>query len=752
MSGLVADPSLSGSIRIGSCLNFPFLKPNSPSKSPGLTDEGCDVSGGESAAAVGSAHRGELVECLLPEDPPKAQRPRPRGLFPGTLRLRSGVSIVPWSGRVRGGEGKEEGAMAEGPPPPPPPPALGLAEELTCPICLEVFQEAVTTPCGHNFCLACLSRTWAAQGAQSSCPQCRAAFPDRPRLQRNTVLCGLAQRLLLLQGPGAHPPGAHPPGAHRPVPCDLCPGAPAVNTCLTCEASFCLQHLRPHLDSPAFRHHTLREPLGDLQQRKCPRHSRLAEFFCPSHGNVLCPACLPQHKACDPLALPLAQAQLATKLKQKLITLYGQDGGAAKALEELKGKRSAIQETTARKLDLLKTEFAEMKALIEAVESDAVKKVKEEEERVLGKLDIIHQTITGKKKEMQNLKEQIELVLEKPDEFSFLEKAAKLQGVFTKDVYLPEIELNQELIQAVYHSSFSLKEVLKRNVKDLHETRAPAQMPFPGRPATHPVLDKGPWPSKKTPPSKEEKKPKAKEDEKKPKAKAPGVGSAKATPSPGTTSAAASASVPAVPSAVGSKDPSASSAATLQSFLSKSRQELLEYATKVIFDFNTAHPRVVLSDGYSVASVSDVAQPYCSHPQRFTNCSQVLGWQCYKSGVRYWEAELRPNNFCGVGVCYGSTVRQGASSRLGRNAVSWCVEWFNGKLSAWHADAETTLPKPKASRVGVLLHYDAGFVAFFAVSDKVSLLYKYKASFSEALYPAFWLFASGTSVALIPLM
>ncbi|XP_039567857.1 E3 ubiquitin-protein ligase TRIM35 isoform X2 [Passer montanus] len=47
----------------------------------------------------------------------------------------------------------------------------GLKEELQCPICYEPFREAVTLPCGHNFCRGCISRSW--ENQRHACPLCK---------------------------------------------------------------------------------------------------------------------------------------------------------------------------------------------------------------------------------------------------------------------------------------------------------------------------------------------------------------------------------------------------------------------------------------------------------------------------------------------------------------------------------------------------------------------------------------------------
>ncbi|NXV74054.1 TRI25 ligase, partial [Atlantisia rogersi] len=598
----------------------------------------------------------------------------------------------------------------------------GLEDELTCSICLCLFSSPVTMPCGHNFCASCLELSWAGLSRNFSCPQCRTTFPSRPQLQKNTVLCRVVEQLQGRSGPedvetrgeeeeyAAVGCGAEEP----PVYCDSCQQAPAVQTCLTCTASFCLQHLRPHQDSPAFRDHQLCPPLRDLQQRKCPQHNKLFEFFCSQHDSCICSLCLLGHKLCHINPLDLARANVESALKKKLMELHGHSEKAARLMSTVKTNQSQAAEAASRKADLLRSEFSEIKALIEEREIQALKIIADEEKRVSNKFDYIYGVLGSKKSELQSLRDQIEMTLTEADDVLFLKRAAALQRVSTKDAFVPPIEMDQNLLQSTYQSVVNLKDSVKLSVT--------SSKPTPGKTKPLPAFAPNKPAGKKI------------------------LGQRCLTVSTGFLPSR----INSFPLLTGAVNPvtAAATKELLDSFLKKSREELLQYAVNIVLDYNTAHNKVILSDGYTRMSVSDTPQNYNHHPQRFTDCSQVLGFQCFKRGVHYWEVELQQNNFCGIGICYGSMERHGPESRLGRNSRSWCIEWFNSKISSWHNDVEKCLPNVKATRIGVLLHCEGGFVIFMAVGEKHNLIYKFKTQFTEALYPAFWLFSSGTVLSL----
>lgn len=67
-----------------------------------------------------------------------------------------------------------------------------FSEETTCSICMEYFTDPVILDCGHNFCRACLTRTWEEPDRVPSCPHCRVAVPRR-KFRPNRQLASIVE-------------------------------------------------------------------------------------------------------------------------------------------------------------------------------------------------------------------------------------------------------------------------------------------------------------------------------------------------------------------------------------------------------------------------------------------------------------------------------------------------------------------------------------------------------------------------------
>ncbi|KAM4754890.1 E3 ubiquitin-protein ligase TRIM7-like isoform 1-T1 [Cyanocitta cristata] len=54
-----------------------------------------------------------------------------------------------------------------------------LQDEATCSVCLEFFKDPVSIECGHNFCRACIVKSWKELEMDFPCPQCREVFQQK---------------------------------------------------------------------------------------------------------------------------------------------------------------------------------------------------------------------------------------------------------------------------------------------------------------------------------------------------------------------------------------------------------------------------------------------------------------------------------------------------------------------------------------------------------------------------------------------
>ncbi|XP_056444982.1 E3 ubiquitin-protein ligase TRIM39-like [Gadus chalcogrammus] len=163
----------------------------------------------------------------------------------------------------------------------------GSEDNFSCSICLDVFNRPVSTPCGHNFCKTCITKTWDGK-VNFKCPLCNKAFKRRPDLRINTLLSELATQFQtskrvkyqLCVKPGE-------------VPCDVCTGTQlkAVKSCLVCLISYCQTHLEPHQRVAVLKKHRLVEPMDRLEDRMCKKHDRLLELFCKTEQVCVCQFC-----------------------------------------------------------------------------------------------------------------------------------------------------------------------------------------------------------------------------------------------------------------------------------------------------------------------------------------------------------------------------------------------------------------------------------------------------------------------------
>ncbi|XP_030601190.1 NLR family CARD domain-containing protein 3-like [Archocentrus centrarchus] len=179
---------------------------------------------------------------------------------------------------------------------------------------------------------------------------------------------------------------------------------------------------------------------------------------------------------------------------------------------------------------------------------------------------------------------------------------------------------------------------------------------------------------------------------------------------------------------------------------------LRKYSCQLTIDTNTVHKRLKLSDNNKKVTRVEV-QSYPDHPDRFDVYYQLL---CRDglTGRCYWEVEW--SGGAEISVSYRRIKRKGVSNDcgFGWNDQSWSLSCSDdGPRSVWHNNRGTSISSSSSSsslsnRVAVYVDCPAGTLSFYRVSsDTLIHLHTFNTTFTEPLYPGFWV-GFGASVFL----
>ncbi|KAL0968703.1 hypothetical protein UPYG_G00270470 [Umbra pygmaea] len=167
----------------------------------------------------------------------------------------------------------------------------------------------------------------------------------------------------------------------------------------------------------------------------------------------------------------------------------------------------------------------------------------------------------------------------------------------------------------------------------------------------------------------------------------------------------------------------------------------LLYGTSPCLDPDTAHPRLLLSEGNRMVSYTEVQQAYPEQGARFSSFPQVLARKPLQQGRAYWEVEvLADEGRWKVGLCEGQIGRKGQKDacRIGFNPYSWCLLSDKGNIEALHDKVAVPVEVEGLERVGVLVDIEEGRLSFYKVAQggALSLLHCFNQRFNQPLFPA----------------
>ncbi|KAF7690842.1 hypothetical protein HF521_011139 [Silurus meridionalis] len=351
-------------------------------------------------------------------------------------------------------------------------PELFSEQELTCSICLDLFSEPVSTPCGHNFCQSCIGGYWASS-SECTCPLCKRPFSGRPELSINRVFAHIAQKYKDMRygGPPPIKPRQKIPagvgstaagrgaggeltlqnGTNAPdIPCDVCTGRKerAVSSCLTCIASYCETHVQPHRQTPFYASHRLLDPHEALRGRTCPEHGRLLEVFCRTDQRCICAICvLEEHRTHATVSVQTERAVKQRMLGKTELDIQTSIERRGLRITELKQRLQFLRNYAHAELSEVEQVLCDVTQSVERIRTELVGGIEDKRDSVIGQGERFVSELEVEVGKLQERRAQLEVQATSEDHISFLQSFEEVNAPYQDHMLNtdPDLELHFSL-------------------------------------------------------------------------------------------------------------------------------------------------------------------------------------------------------------------------------------------------------------------------------------------------------------------
>ncbi|XP_016104325.1 E3 ubiquitin-protein ligase Midline-1 [Sinocyclocheilus grahami] len=648
-----------------------------------------------------------------------------------------------------------------------------LESELTCPICLELFEDPLLLPCAHSLCFNCAHRILVSHCPsldESSkpysafqCPTCRYVITLNQQgldgLKRNVTLQNIIDRFQKASLSGPNSPSETRRCSRDPFPsvavddgrvmsspceavqCQFCeqdPPQEAVKTCVTCEVSYCQECLRAtHPNKKPFTGHRLTKPVPDSRLRglACPEHGEeKVNMYCVTDDQLICSLCklVGHHREHQVAALGERFDKLKHMLDSNLSNLIKRNSELENLMAKLIQTCQHVEHNAAHQESKLAEECDTLINIVQQRRQIIGTKIKEGKVVRLRKLA---QQIANCKQFVErssSLITQADLVLKETDHARFLQTAKSIServsmATASSQVLIPEINLNDTF--DAFTLDFSREKKMLEGLDYLTAPNAPTIREELCT-ASHDTISVH-WTS---------------EDEF-------SVVSYELqyTISTGQTNVISLCNsmdswmiVPNIKQnhytvhglQSGTKYIFMVKAMNQAGSRSSPPAKLKTNSQPFKLDPKAAHRKLKVSHDHLTVE-RDEASSMKSHAQdRFGSTGNygVTGNVFIDSGRHYWEVLIGGSTWFAIGIAYKSAPKHGW---VGKDSASWVLSRCNTSWAVRHNSKEFPIePSPHMRRLGVLLDYDSGSLAFYDAAG-TQHLYTFDVAFSQPICPVF---------------
>ncbi|XP_026181083.1 bloodthirsty-related gene family, member 30 [Mastacembelus armatus] len=590
-------------------------------------------------------------------------------------------------------------------------PELFSEQELTCSICLDLFREPVSTPCGHNFCQACIGGYWASSTV-CSCPLCKRQFDERPQLSVNKVFALIADKYKLVHygstglevknGTSASMDAvtsnasadsassfASVPSNDEVVWCDICTGVkkPAITSCLTCTASYCSSHAEPHQTIPFFSSHPLMDPQEAIRGRTCSSHRRLLEVYCRTCQRCICAICvLEEHRTHKTVSIQterLSKQKQVARMEQEILSHIKEKENH---VTELKRKLDGVKNYADRERGEVENLLDEVSAALDQIRTQVVGGIQNQLDAVMSKGEGLVNQLEAELSQLMDRRATVEVQATSLDHITFLQNFEEAIAPLEDDKH-DNVDEDSE-----FSLHFQLEEV-KSALSEVKDKMDDIRM-----------------------------------------------GEVR---SGGSRGSFLSGDLMAAESTLSIRRSSASLKKSQWSLKEMKKTKVVSghkkarvYMEDVTLNPVTAYPFLILSEDRKQVKRGEKLQFYRNSQQRFDVWSCVIGKEGFNTGRHYWEVFVGENKDWKLGVVSESAQRKGLFD-MNPSSGYYVLWWSNSQLRALTTPPVIKVKSPpKLRQLGVFLDVDEGQVSFYNVKTGSEIYSFTKSSeFTERMFP-----------------
>ncbi|XP_051236983.1 zinc finger protein RFP-like [Dicentrarchus labrax] len=345
-------------------------------------------------------------------------------------------------------------------------------DQFLCSICLDVFTDPVTIPCGHNFCKTCITEHWNIN-VQCQCPNCKEVFNTRPQLKVNTFISEMAAQFRQsAQQKASSSSSEQQVSKPGEVPCDVCTGTKlkALKSCLVCLVSYCETHLEPHLTMSGLKRHQLIDPVENLEDRMCTKHDKLLELFCKTDQMCVCVLCTySDHKTHDVVPLKEEYEGKKAELGKTEAEIQQMIQKRRLKIQEIKRSVELSKEGADREIAGGVQVFTALKESVERSQAELIHTIKEKQRKTEKQAEDFIKELEQEISELKKRSSEVDQLSQSEDHLHLLQSFLSLNAAPpTKD--WTEVSVRPPSYEGtVVRAVNQLEETLSKQMKKLFE-------------------------------------------------------------------------------------------------------------------------------------------------------------------------------------------------------------------------------------------------------------------------------------------